>query len=587
VLADEGFTADILDTTAEALNTIAPAGRLSSSTGPRISSSKLTISNIRVRSALVYIAVAAGLVVATAILRGHAISDWGLINPDEAGLIEEARAARLSPVPWSTWQIGTTGPYWTLFLAGLGVLGAPLTLAFAHLLSAVLLALTAFALFVAASRAIGRGPALVATVVWWYPIATTWLVGVPMEFSFLSTEYLPMLLVVASALVPREQLAARPWLFAVVGVLAGFAVGAKYQVAPLAVAFVAAQLIVLHPSVKRTVVPVLWWLAGAVLPVAAVVLVMVASPTTNWTLVEQTLRYVTNYATNGSSMQIGSLAGGRIESTLAALIGPGPIGPGYIGPGLYLLVLLAGLTWLGRHSETRSNVARVVLVAGGLTAVLAGGMGAGHYLLLLFAAAGLAVTMPVKPGARLSPRRVPRTLRARALAIVAAVALVFVFGFVIQRSRLVVPLSPRGAAAAFSPDSVNRDPALARACPPGSRAMVWGYAPELYVAQDWQSTSPYMDMVGLAVGGPADKEAGERVVRAGIDRADCIVDATLMKRPICPDVRPELPSWCLSAKFSLPRFYPQLVPLINRQFHTVPVTGGCDGCTLYVRNVSS
>jgi len=178
---------------------------------------------------------------------------------------------------------------------------------------------------------------------------------------------------------------------------------------------------------------------------------------------------------------------------------------------------------------------------------------------------------------------------------VAAVVLVFVFGYVIQRSRLVVPLSPRAAAAAFSPDSVNRDPALARACPPGSKAMVWGYAPELYIAQDWQSTSPYTDMVGLAVGAPSSRESGEPVVRAGIDRADCIVDATLMKRPICPDPRPELPSWCLSAKFSLPRFYPQLVPLINRQFHTVPVDRPvdvhdrfiCEGCTLYVRNVSS
>jgi hypothetical protein len=84
-----------------------------------------------------------------------------------------------------------------------------------------------------------------------------------------------------------------------------------------------------------------------------------------------------------------------------------------------------------------------------------------------------------------------------------------------------------------------------------------------------------------------NRESGEPVVRAGIDRADCIVDATLMKRPECPDPRPELLSWCLSAKFSLPRFYPQLVPLIDRQFHTVPVTGACEGCTLYVRNVSS
>ncbi len=558
----------------------------------------LTISNIRVRSAVVYIAVAAGLVVASAILRGQAISDWGVINPDEAGLIGEARAARLSPVPWSTWALGTTGPYWTLFLAGLGVLGAPLTLAFAHLLSAILLALTAFALFVAASRAIGRGPALVVTVVWWYPIATTWLVGVPMDFSFLCTEYLPMLLVVASALVSREQLAARPWLFAVLGVLAGLAVGAKYQVAPLAVAFAAAQLIVLRPSLKRTLVSMVWWLAGAVLPIAAVVLVMVASPTTNWTLVKQSFSILVSYVGNRSQTQLGAHAGGPVESTVEALIGPGPIGPGpigpgYIGPGVYLLAVLAGLIWLGRHSDRRSNVARVVLIASGFTAILAGGMGAAHYLLLLFAAAGLAATMPVRPGARLFPRRLSPTWRDRALAIVAAV--MFVFGYVIQHSRLVVPLSPRAAAAAFSPDSVNRDPALARACPPGSKAMVWGYAPEIYIAQDWQSTSPYTDMVGLAVGAPSNRESGEPVVRAGIDRADCIVDATLMKRPICPDPRPELPSWCLSAKFSLPRFYPQLVPLINRQFHTVRVDRPvdvhdrfiCEGCTLYVRNVSS
>ena len=581
-----------MDTDAELSKTSTPAGYLSSSAGPRTS---LTISNIRVRSAVVYVAVAAALVVATAILRGQAISEWGLINPDEAGLMGEARAARLSPVPWSTWALGTTGPYWTLFLAGLGVLGAPLTLAFAHLLSAILLALAAFALFVAASRAIGRGPALVATVVWWYPIATTWLVGVPMDFSFLSTEYLPMLLVVASALVSREQLAARPWLFAVLGVLAGFAVGAKYQVAPLAVGFVAAQLIVLRPSPKRTLVSALSWLAGAVLPIAAVVLVMVASPTTNWTLVEQNLSILVSYVGNRSQTQLGSLAGGRVEATVASLIGPGPIGPGYIGPGVYLLAVLAGLIWLGRHCDRRSNVARVVLIASGFTAILAGGMGAAHYLLLLFAAAGLAATMPVRSGARLFPRRLSPTRRDRALAIAAAVVLVFVFGYVIQRSRLVVPLSPRAAAAAFSPDSVNRDPALARACPPGSKALVWGYAPELYIAQDWQSTSPYTDMVGLAVGAPSNRELGEPVVRAGIDRADCIVDATLMKRPICPDPRPELPSSCLSAKFSLPRFYPQLVPLINRQFHTVRIDRSvdvddrfiCEGCTLYVRNVSS
>jgi hypothetical protein len=576
------LTVDIMDTDVEMLNT-AKAGRMPIEHTAGDSSHRLSVSHIRVRPLMVYVAVAVGLVVATAILRGSAISDWGLLNPDEAGFMASARAARVSPVPWSTWESGTTGPYWTLFLAGLGVLGAPLTLAFAHMLSAVLWAFTAFALFVAASRAIGRGPALVATVVWWFPVAMVWLVGVPGDFSELSTEYLPILLVMASALVSREQLAARPWLFSVVGVLAGFAVGAKYQVAPLVVAFVAAQLIVLRPSAKRTLVSALWWLAGAIAPVAGVVLVMVASPSTNWTLIQQNFTVLVSYVLHGSQTQLGSLGGGRFEATLASLIGSGYFGN--FGPAYCLLVLVVGLIWLGRHSDRRSNVARVVLIAGGFAGMLAGGMGAAHYVILLFGAAGLAATMPVKPGARLFPRRPSSTLRATAMAIVAAVVLVCVIGFIIPRLALVTPLSPRAAAAAFSPDSVNRDPALARACPPGSKAMVWGYAPELYLAQDWESTLPYLNVGTLTMGD--NRESGEPVVRAAIDRADCIVDATLMKRRECPEPRPDLLSWCLSARFSLPRFYPQFVPLIDRQFHTIPVTGGCEGCTLYVRNARS
>jgi hypothetical protein len=336
--------------------------RMIGSSRPR--EKELTIRNVCARPAVVDVAVAAGLVVATVILRGQAITEWGYLNPDETGLLVWARAALHSPVPFSTWLTGTLGPYWPLFLAGLATLGAPLTPAFAHLLTAVLLALTAAALFVAASRAIGRGPALVATMVWWLPIATTFGVGVPEAYNSLSTEYLPVLLVVASALVPREQLAARPWLFAVLGVLAGIAVGAKYQVGPLAAAWVAAQLIVLRLSVKRIAVSVLWWLVGAVLPAAAIVLVMVASPTTNWTIVEQIVSFLTSYTGSRSPLQ-------RVESTFATLI----------GPGCYLLVALAGLIWLSLHSERRSNVARAVLVTGGLTAMLggpAGGVGVSY-----------------------------------------------------------------------------------------------------------------------------------------------------------------------------------------------------------------
>ena len=52
-----------------------------------------------------------------------------------------------------------------------------MTLAFAHLLAAVLLALTASALFVVASRAISPRPALVATLARWFPIAATFPVA--------------------------------------------------------------------------------------------------------------------------------------------------------------------------------------------------------------------------------------------------------------------------------------------------------------------------------------------------------------------------------------------------------------------------
>ncbi|MGB9222640.1 hypothetical protein [Mycobacterium sp.] len=531
---------------------------------PRIK--ELTIRNVCARPAVVDVAVAVGLVVATVILRGHAITEWRYLNPDETLLLVDARAALHSPVPYSTWVTTTLGPFWALFLAGLATLGAPLTFAFAHLLTAVLLALTAAALFVAASRVIGRGPATVATMVWWLPLATTFAVGVAEAFNTLSTEYLPVLLVVASALVPREQLAARPWLFAVVGVLAGLAVGAKPQVAPLAVAFAAAQLIVLRPSVRRTVVSVLWWMAGALLPVAAIVLVVVVSPATNWVLIEQNYSLVMNYGFGPSLVQ-------RFAVTFGSL---NPAGP-------YLVVGLAGLIWLGRHSDKASNVARVVLIAGGLAAMLFGGRGFPPYLILLFGAVALAATMPVKPDVSLLSQRLSPRVLAAALAIVAA--LVLVAGYLTNCWR---PTSPRMALAAFSSDSVHRNPTMARACPPGSRAMVWGWAGELYIEQDWQSTTPYTNVYGLATS-PAFKESAEPVVRAGIDRANCIVDSTSVKRIKCPGETLDAPvAECLPERMTLARFYPELFALIGRQFHAIPIdVPGCEGCTLYVRDVSS
>ncbi len=527
---------------------------------------ELTIRNVCARPAIVNVAVAAGLVVATVILRGHAIAEWNYLNPDETGLLVWARAALHSPVPFSTWQFATLGPFWPLFLAGLAALGTPLTFAFAHMLTAILLALTAAALCGAASRAIGRGPALVATMVWWLPLATTFGLGFPEAYNTLSTEYLPVLLVVASALVPREQLAARPWLFAVLGLLAGLAIGAKPQVAPLAGAFAVAQVIVLRPNVRRIVVAVLWWLVGAILPLAAIALVVVVSPATNWVLVEQNFSAVLTYGAGPSLVQ-------RFAVTFGSLIAPGG----------YILVALAGLIWLARHSDRSSNVARVVLITGGLAAMLFGGRGFPPYLILLFGAGALAATMPVRPDASVLPQRVSPRVLAAALVILAAVVLVA--GYLTDSWR---PTPPRMALAAFSADSVHRNPTMARECPPGSRAMVWGWAGELYIDQDWQSTTPYTIVGGMAYS-DAYKKSAEPVVRAGIDQAKCVVDTSSVKRAKCPGESIDAPvPECLPERIALAHFYPELFALVSRQFHAVPVdVPGCEGCVLYVRDVPS
>lgn len=514
---------------------------------------------------LQYAAIATGFVLATVVLRGQFINDWGYLNPDEAELLVQARAALHSPVPFSTWTTGTTGPYWTLFLAGLGVLGAPLTLAFAHLVAAALLGLTAATLLVAASGAVGFRPACALVAVWWLPFTASFPIGKSEDFGALSTELLPGLLLVISALVPRDQLAARPWLFAVLGALTGLAVGSKFQAAPLAVSFAAAQLFLVHTRTRRTVASLLWWLAGAVLPVAAIVATIVVSAATNWVLIDQTISFLGSYAGGPTTME-------KLTRTWTGLS----------EPGLYVLSLVVLLVWLGLHSDRRSNMARVAILGGGVVSVLIGGMGFPHYFILLFAGIGLAMTMPVKPDVSLLPERVSPVV----VATVMAIAAIAVLDDGYQRN-LWRPSSPRQAFAAFSSNSVNRNRSMASYCPAKSVALVWGWGPEIYIAQDWQSSIPYPNVLGMAIS-PEIRDSAEPVIRNGIERARCVVDATNMARPQCSVVRTEHPlNYCLPPSVMLSRIYPQLFESMSRQFHAVAIVDGCSGCSLYVRVPSS
>ena len=61
------------------------------------------------------------------------------------------------------------------------------------------------------------------------------------------------------------------------------------------------------------------------------------------------------------------------------------------------------------------------------------------------------------------------------------------------------------------------------------------------------------------------------MVRAGIERANCVVDTTNVKRIKCPGERLEAPvALCLPERLTLSRFYPELFALISRQFHSRP-----------------
>lgn len=495
--------------------------------------------------------------------------DWRDLNPDEVDLLFGARLARYSPTPFSTWITGTTGPYWTYLLLGLNALGAPMTLAFSHLLAAAITGVMATVLFTVIAREVDRRLAALFAICWWFPLAAIFPIGIPTDFGALSTEYLPMALIVLSALVTRNQLAQRPWLFAVIGLLAGLAVGSKFQAAPVALAFLIAQLIVMKPTVGRCTRYVAWWLLGVATPFTALVVAIWRSKATNWVLIEQTLSFLRSYS--------GSEEVSLQEKLLRT-------GTAFIAPSLYLLVLGGIVAFLAGRSNSRSNVARSVLIAGGLIAVLIGGHGFPHYLIFVFGTVGLVVSMPVLPQSTLVSGRVP-SVRVLQIITLIAVTLISSFGY---RAGLWRPLPPRMAAAALSPESVITNPTLSRYCPPDSRALVWGWASEFAIAQNWTSTIPYPNIYGIAID-PGIRKSAEPVFRHGIESARCILDATNLARSCPPPAeRPAHPiGFCLPPTVMLSKMYPHLWDVVIQEFRPVAITAGCDGCLFYVRSTGT
>ena len=496
------------------------------------------------RRSSVGIGLCIGFVVIAVLVRGTVLSDWGTVNADEAELIAQGRAAVRSPVPFTTWTMGTTGPFWVFLIAALGALGFPLTLAFAHLLSAVLMGLIGFTGSVIARRALGDARGLVLTALWWLPLALIYPVGGRTDFGALNTELLPGLLVLIAAAVPLKLLEARPWMFAVVGLLGALAIGSKYQVLPLVGIVLVVQLISLRATLRRILVAALWWVAGALVPIVVIVLMVATSPDVSPMLVQQNLGFLGSYAggVDPATRLVNSI---RLIGTQKVLIAAA--------------LILARLCVISTRPVL---ISRLLYLFAGLVSVVAGGMGFGHYLILLYVAVILAVALPVREGAELLPgRRLKQVVMPVVAAGVVAVVIVLV---VVGR---VTFSSPATVVAALSADSVSTDARLATLCPPDSDVMVWGWSPELYSSYSWRNSVPFMSSIGLTANAE-NLALGVDMVEDAVATSDCVMDA--VGSPFFGSAEPLVTS------------YPQTAEMLDSRYRAYEHILDCESCTLYV-----
>jgi len=500
------------------------------------------------RSAGTHVGALVLFVSVTVAVRGLTIADWRWINPDEAELMAQARAAQHSILPFTTWTMGTTGPCWPMLLALLGALGYPLTLVSAHLLAATLVGLMGFLAWVLMSRHWGARRGLLFAVLWWLPMALIYPIGLRSNFGALSTELLPSVLVLAAALPRPQRLAARPVLYVIPGLLSGLAVGSKYQVLPLVLALLWVQVREARAPRAGAAKALAWWVAAAAAPFVVLAIALVVSPSVSMHLASQNVSFLGSYADKVSIAD-------RLVNSLTVF-----------SHQAYLIIVVVFLIRLVQLSSRRVAVSRAILVASGLAAIVAGGMGYGHYLWLVYTACALAASLPVEGNRELIPWPTVRkaALAAMAAAIVAELAL----GVASGGLRLT---SPSSFADALRRDSVPRNAAVAALCPAGSEAMVWGWAAELYVYYSWENTVPFMNTLGLR-STPQSLEAARPIVSQGIANADCIVDAS------------GSPFYAAAPSARLELVYPEFAAVLREHFTAQRGFLNCPSCTLYVRN---
>jgi hypothetical protein len=453
--------------------------------------------------AVQFMLVFALLALALVLLRGNLLWTSRMLNPDEAELMAEGRTASLDLFPYSGYTSSTHLFLWPFVLGVLDVVGVPMTLVTAHILSGlsyVFLSTTGWFLMM---RRIGGLRAALLVL----PPATLLLMGYgrldgSIDFLSMTSESLPLVILSVAALVllgPSRPMSTSQLIAG--SMVAGLAVWAKPQSGPIAVAFIAACVLITcvenAPSADRIR---LAEVSRTILRSGLVALLAFGTPTVVFLgvmalggtlddLVREPLAAMWNYTAHRDQSE-GFVAPGFSDR----LAGVGQFTLSFPFAAVWALGALLHLHLLGRLGplwmRALGLVAILLPVAAAVLSLWPIHPLFTHYANFLYLGCLLASCVAVRlvmPGREEVRRGRPIELACVALSI-AVVSTVLLVRIPITVGRLTTADDPL-VASAVDPNATS----LSTDCPTGSRVLVWGWAAELYATYDWTPASRFVN----------------------------------------------------------------------------------------------
>jgi hypothetical protein len=386
------------------------------------------------------------------------------LNVDESQLIAQVRRYQLDLLPWRSVNGDTGGPLNTWYLLLAHLLGMPLEYAWVHALAAVTLAGTVILTYFAAKRFFGRDGALIAGLA-----GTLWAsLHQITDFSQYASELVPNLLVVAAV-----ACVGRSFRFDVTAAfLLGLMAWAKLQVVPIGIViglWIVARTLwpgngaaeALWARVRRAAVIVF----SAALP--SILMVYAVAMGGAWEDCRRAY-FVTNLSYAGEAVLVPFLKRAFDCVVLSSSMAPWCLG---------LLAAAFVVPWrkavFHRFTDWRGPGALSLgIVAGSVVAWARTRTEWAHYDFFLLPGLILATASVMSPGS--SPEPAPKRVRAAALAVAAAYALILARP-AIDYGRLLLERR-------HEPQEADGLLQAIRSLSPGYRTMaIWGWRPSVYV----------------------------------------------------------------------------------------------------------